>query len=826
LRARLGGGSLTLPRGLAIAALQFGAALVGAFAGDQAQFGQAWSRNMVSGERGLPESFDPKTGVNVRWTAPLGTESYSTPVVARGRVLIGTNNGEPRDARRQGDRGVLMCFDEKDGRLLWQLVVPKREEDPYFDWPKSGISSPATVEGDRVYLVDNRGTVLCLDLDGLANGNDGPFRDEAGYLTPRTTNGPGQLPPTLDSAPPPRLEPGPLDADILWTFDLTSGAGVWSHDAAHSSILIQGDYLYLNTGTGVDNTHKVIRTPDAPSLVVLDKRTGRLLARDDEHIAPRIFHCTWSSPSLGTVDGRELVFFAGGDGVLYAFEPLKSAPADGEVAQLHKVWQFDFDPTAPKDDPHQYLNNRAVGPSNMYGMPVLQDGLIYVAGGGDWFWGKNQAWLKCVDPRGSGDLTRTGLRWEYPLGRHTMSTPAVAGGIAFVADSMHLLHCVDAQTGQALWTHELGGEVWASPLVADGKVYVGTRRGDFWVFAAAREKRWLSTVQLDGPISATPVAAGGTVYVGTQTRLYAFAEGATAPRTAATRAGTGDSGWSGDGASALAAAVGDPFGIVRGPDGAIWFCDYRNHVIRRIAPEGTISTVVGNGQPGYAGDGGPAKQASLNQPHELRFDRDGNLFIADMSNHAIRRVDAQTHVITTFAGTGLSGYSGDGEAATKARFNQPISLQFSPAGDLFVCDIGNNVIRRVDAKSGTISTFAGTGHRGATPDGASLAGAPLNGPRSLDFDRAGNLWLATREGNQVFRFDLAQGVIHHVAGTGQPGFSGNGGPAKEATLSGPKGIAVAPNGDVYLADTEARWNWWLEQAQRATDRKATRGNAN
>ena len=244
---------------------------------DQPQWGQAWTRNMVSGERGLPDSFDPRSGKNIRWVAKIGTETHSTPIISGGRIYLGTNNGEPRDPKHQGDRGVLMCFNEADGKLLWQLVVPKREEDPYHDWPKCGISSPATVEGDRVYLVDNRGVVLCLDVHGMANGNDGPFRDEGAYMTPRGTNAPAQP-----------LTPGPLDADILWALDLTKEAGIWSHDAAHSSILIRGDHLYLNSGTGVDNTHVKIRTPDAPSLVVVDKKTGRLLARERLGIAPNI----------------------------------------------------------------------------------------------------------------------------------------------------------------------------------------------------------------------------------------------------------------------------------------------------------------------------------------------------------------------------------------------------------------------------------------------------------------------------------------------------------------------------------------------------------
>jgi outer membrane protein assembly factor BamB len=501
----------------------FGLVVVGPLAGgltaraaDQPQYGQAWGRNMVSTERGLPDRFDPKSGENVKWVAKLGSESHSTPVIAGGRVYLGTNNEEPRDPKHQGDRGVLLCLDEQDGRLLWQLVVPKREEDIFHDWPKSGLSSPATVEGDRVYVVDNRGVVLCLDVHALANGNDGPFRAEGAYMSPRGTNAPAQP-----------LSVGPLDADILWQFDLTAQAGIWSHDAAHSSILIHGDHLYLNTGTGVDHTHKKIRTPAAPSLVVLDKRTGRYLAQDGLGLAPRIFHCTWSSPALARIEGRERLFFAGGDGILYGFEPLAYEAAAreeslGQIRRLKSVWSYDPDPEAPKDEVHRFNGNRATSPSNIYGMPVVEDGLLYLAGGGDWFWGKHEAWLHCVDPQGSGPTPAARRKWSYKLGRHTMSTPAVAGGMVFVADSMRGFHCVDARTGEALWTQELGGEVWGSALVADGKVYVGTRRGDFWVFALSREKKLLHRIELGAPISATPVAANGVLYVGTMTQLLAL----------------------------------------------------------------------------------------------------------------------------------------------------------------------------------------------------------------------------------------------------------------------------------------------------------------
>ena len=270
-----------------------------------------------------------------------------------------------------------------------------------------------------------------------------------------------------------------------------------------------------------------------------------------------------------------------------------------------------------------------------------------------------------------------------------------------------------------------------------------------------------------------------------------------------TVAGTGKAGSAGDGGPATAAQIDNPFGVTRGPDGNLWFCEYTGQRVRKITADGKIHTVAGSGQKGYTGDGGPALQATFNLPHEIRFDRNGNFYIADMVNSAIRKVDAKTGVITTFAGTGKPGYSGDGGPANAAQLKQPHSIQFDPAGDLYICDIGNHVIRKVDMKTGIISTFAGTGKAGPTPDGAPIAGTPLNGPRSMDFDSQGNLWLVTREGNQVFKFDLKAGKIHHVAGTGKKGFTGHGGPAKDATLSGPKGIAVAPNGNVYLADTES-----------------------
>ncbi|MEY4394788.1 MAG: hypothetical protein RL595_2037 [Planctomycetota bacterium] len=270
-----------------------------------------------------------------------------------------------------------------------------------------------------------------------------------------------------------------------------------------------------------------------------------------------------------------------------------------------------------------------------------------------------------------------------------------------------------------------------------------------------------------------------------------------------TFAGTGTKGFAGDGGPANKAQIDNPFGVIRGPDGNIWFCEYTGQRVRKVSKDGKITNIAGNGKKGYSGDGGPAVDATFNLPHEIRFDKKGDLYIVDMVNNAVRKVDMKTGIISTIAGTGKPGYSGDGGQANKAQLKSPHSIQFDQAGDLYICDIGNHVIRKIDMKTGIISTFAGTGKPGVTPDNSPLDGTPINGPRSLDLDSQGNLWLATREGNQVFKIDPVAKKIYHIAGTGKAGFTGHGGPAKQANLSGPKGIAVGPDGNIYLADCES-----------------------
>jgi DNA-binding beta-propeller fold protein YncE len=280
--------------------------------------------------------------------------------------------------------------------------------------------------------------------------------------------------------------------------------------------------------------------------------------------------------------------------------------------------------------------------------------------------------------------------------------------------------------------------------------------------------------------------------LGLVTHVPAMAQGS----AVSTLIGTGSAGYSDH-------QVNNPYGLVFGPDDALYFCDLDNQRIRRLdlRTRRTL-TVVGNGQKGYSGDGAAAMDASLNMPHEVRFDSVGHLYIAERDSHVIRKVDASTGIISTFAGTGTPGFAGDGGPASKAQLRQPHSIAVDPTRRfLLICDVGNHRVRRVELATGLIDTFAGTGDRQPTPDGAPLRGTPLNGPRTIAFDSAGDLYLALREGNAIYRIDGNAATIHHVAGTGEQGYSGDGGLARLARLGGPKGLAWWRD-LLYVADTE------------------------
>ncbi|MEM1443346.1 MAG: hypothetical protein AAGF67_13450, partial [Verrucomicrobiota bacterium] len=291
------------------------------------------------------------------------------------------------------------------------------------------------------------------------------------------------------------------------------------------------------------------------------------------------------------------------------------------------------------------------------------------------------------------------------------------------------------------------------------------------------------------------------------TAILSFAVVAKAETEIHTLAGTGTRGFSGDGGPALEAELNNPFGVIVAPDGDYIFCDTGNHVIRRISRKsGRIDTLVGSQGSGLTGDGEDPTKAKLFEPYEIRYHPNGDLYWVEMKNHVVRRLDGRTNKVVRVAGTGEQGFSGDGGLAVEATMSRPHSIQFDASGELLlICDIGNHRIRAVELATGVISTWCGTGEKKATPDGAAVSNeTPLNGPRALDLDPSGDLWLALREGNQVFRIDSETLTLHHLAGDGKKGFHSEPRPALESQLSGPKGIAISPdNRLVYLADTES-----------------------
>jgi len=269
-----------------------------------------------------------------------------------------------------------------------------------------------------------------------------------------------------------------------------------------------------------------------------------------------------------------------------------------------------------------------------------------------------------------------------------------------------------------------------------------------------------------------------------------------------TIAGTGLSVDGGDSGTGLKVNVGNPYGVEIGPGGGLYICEVSNHRVRRLdLGNGELTTVAGTGVQGYAGDGGQATEALLNEPYEVRFDSKGNMYFVEMKNHLVRRVDQKTGAISTVAGCGESGFGGDGGPAIEAKLYRPHSIDLDAQGNLYIADLGNHRIRIVDLRKGTIDTLAGNGERTLPTDGDVVSGKPLLGSRALAVEGS-TMWIALREGHSIWRMDLRSGVISHVAGTGEQGFSGDGGPSKQATFDGPKGIAVGPQGNVFVADTE------------------------
>lgn len=491
---------------------------------DWAQWGNTPGKNMVSttaknlpiefepGDfKGDTELIDPATTTNVRWVAKMGSQTYGNPTVSNGRVYVGTNNDElDRDYRFKGDYSLVHSLDEKTGEVKWTLTVPKLGTGKVSDWEYLGICSSPAVDGDKVYLVTNKCEVICLDANGMADGNQG-FDGEGQYMI-----GDGKDPVEVTSH----------DADILWVYNMTDELGVFPHNITTSSLLVVGDSVFVSTSNGVDWSHTNIPSPKAPVLISLDKNTGALLGEEASGISTRILHGSWSSPAYGSVDGQDYVVFGGPDGWCYGFDPKPIPdPDDPEFNILKELWRFDCNPPEyrTKDGkPIKYA--RPEGPSEIIATAVFADGKVFVPIGQDPEHGEGLGNLVCIDPTKRGDITKTGKVWEFKDINRSLSTPAIHDGIVYLGDFSGFVYAVDAKTGKEIWQYDTFSHIWGSVLVADGKVYIGNEDGDVVILKAGREMEELSVVNVNDPIYSSPIVANGAIYIATSSQLYAISK--------------------------------------------------------------------------------------------------------------------------------------------------------------------------------------------------------------------------------------------------------------------------------------------------------------
>jgi outer membrane protein assembly factor BamB len=446
--------------------------------GSWPMWGGTPDRNQVSNMKNLPADWDVKSKKNVKWVADLGSQSYGNPVVADGKVFVGTNNELVRDPKQPGDRGVLMAFRESDGQFLWQHTHVKLEAGRANDWPYQGVASSPLVEGKRLYYVSNRGVVFCLDTEGFRdNENNGPFKDEK--LT------------------------GPNDPDIIWSFDMLEEVGAYPHNMSNSSPVINGDLVYLSTSNGQDESHVHIPSPKAPSIIALNKTTGKLVWEDNS-VEDRILHGQWSTPSVGTIGGVLQVVSAQGDGWVRGYEAMTGK----------KLWEFD---TNPKDAVWPRTRNELIA------TPVIYQDKVYIGNGQDPEHGEGVGHFYAIDATKRGDITQTGKIWQFDKIRRSISTAAIADGLIYISDFSGYLHCLDQKTGEEYWVHDMLAAVWASPFVVDGKVYLGDEDGDVVVMAAGKKKEVLAEMNMGSAVYGTFVPANGALFINNRSQLFALA---------------------------------------------------------------------------------------------------------------------------------------------------------------------------------------------------------------------------------------------------------------------------------------------------------------
>ncbi len=416
--------------------------------------GSPLRNNVVQADK-IPLLWDVETGKNVRWSMQLGSESYGNPIVANGKALVGTNNGAAYLARYPNtvDLGVLLCFDEQNGKFMWQHSSEKLPTGRVHDWPDQGICSAPLIDGDRLWYVTSRGEVACLDLEGFHDGeDDGTFKNEMVRVVDLEAADPtyavsiaqldaGKLTSSLVSRLAGRGETvsgavvvksveagktwslagtfagservltakvvGPRltvfkslaaadknEADVVWKLDMMKALGVSQHNMCSCSLTSAGDMLFVNTSNGVDEGHVNLPAEDAPTFLCVKRSTGEVIWTDNSPGA-NVLHGQWSSPAYAVIDGVAQVIFGAGDGWLYGFA------AAGENGKSKMLWKFDCNPKT------SLYKLQGATRNHLIATPVIYNGLVFVAVGEDPEHGEGDGHLWCVDPKGRGDISPT-----------------------------------------------------------------------------------------------------------------------------------------------------------------------------------------------------------------------------------------------------------------------------------------------------------------------------------------------------------------------------------------------------------------------------------
>ncbi len=507
---------------------------------DWPMWGGSPLRNNTPEAKGIAFDWDLDTGKNVKWAANLGSQTYGNPVIANGKIYVGSNNGSGYLKRYPStvDLGVLLCFEEATGKFLWQHSSEKLPTGRVHDWPLQGICSAPCAEADRVWYVTSRGEVVCLDAEGFHdNENDGPFNKE-----PNENKD---------------------EADVVWKIDMMSQLGISQHNMCSCSVTFAGDTLFVITSNGVDEGHLNLPAPHAPSFVALDRNSGKVLWTDSSP-GINVLHGQWSSPSYGVLGGVPQVLFGGGDGWLYSFHA--ESYKDGKPELL---WKFDANPKESV-----YILGAKSSRNHIIATPVIYDGLVYVAVGEDPEHGEGTGHLWCINPTKRGDVSpqlvvnkkdpktpiahkrlkacepemgdmaidnpSSAVVWhfsqqdadgngklEFEEEMHrTCGTVTIKDNLLFIADFSGVFHCLDSKTGKQLWAHDMLAACWSSALIADGHVYIGDEDGDVSIFDFSAKKNLVREINMKNSVYTTPVVANGTLYIANKTQVYAIVEGA------------------------------------------------------------------------------------------------------------------------------------------------------------------------------------------------------------------------------------------------------------------------------------------------------------